>query len=148
MTSKRLLDRIVTIALALAIAASIGAAAFATSTERARERFTEFYLLNAAGAVAEYPRRLPIGEDATVTLVIVNQERERMSYDVGMAIGGNTSRGINGITLEDGGRWEQLIPFKFAAAGSGQKVDFLLYKSGDVEPYRTLYLLMDIADKP
>lgn len=134
--------------LALAILSSLGAVAYISTSREAEERFTEFYMLGPAGRADGYPRQLAGGESGTVILAIVNRERERVSYRVDVGVPGEKTQEIQGITLEDGERWERSLSLTFAAAGPGQRVDFLLYKLSGTEPYRTLYLRVDVVDKP
>ena len=42
--------------------------------------------------------------------------------------------------------WEEKVSFTPSQAGPDQKVEFLLFREGDEEPYRTAYLWIDVTE--
>jgi uncharacterized membrane protein len=46
--------------------------------------------------------------------------------------------------LADKEKWEKQVSFTPTSVGENQKVEFLLYKGGQVEPYLSLRLLIDV----
>jgi len=60
-------------------------------------------------------------------------------------VGENKLSEIAGIVLEYEEKWEQEIPFALNnSAGERHKLELVLYK--DDEPYRQLYLLIDVIE--
>jgi uncharacterized membrane protein len=109
------------------------------------EKFTEFYILGPQGKAQDYPSELALGEEGVVIVGIVNNEREAMTYSLGITINGEKVNEISVIRLEQGEKWEQPVTFTPAKVGLDQKVEFLLYKQTP-EPYRTLYLWIDVTE--
>jgi uncharacterized membrane protein len=111
---------------------------------------TEFYLLGADGKAEDYPQALLIGEKAKVTLVIVNKERKPMTYRLAINqengsawIDDELKKEIT-VSLDDGQEWRASISFVFNQPGTGEKLDFLLFKGEETEPYLETYLKLDI----
>jgi uncharacterized membrane protein len=48
--------------------------------------------------------------------------------------------------LEHGGKWEQIMSFTPDKAGDNQKVEFLLYRQGQNEVYREVYIWIDVLE--
>lgn len=44
-------------------------------------------------------------------------------------------------------KWEQEVEFISANVGENQKVEFLLFKGGEDEPYRSLHLRLNVREK-
>jgi hypothetical protein len=107
------------------------------------ERFTEFYLLGPDGIAEGPPSALTVGEEASRTLGVVNQEGEEATYDVALFINGTLVEQITDIRLKPGRRWQQPLRFTLTRAGEGQLVEFVLYKDRLRQPYRTLHLWVD-----
>jgi uncharacterized membrane protein len=51
---------------------------------------------------------------------------------------------IEPLVLNQAETWQETISFRPTAAGDSQKVEFLLYKSGQSEVYRSVYLLVNV----
>lgn len=109
-----------------------------------KEPFTEFYLLGLSGQAKDYPGRLSLGEEGKVVVGIVNREYETVGYRLEMRIEEGTSKEVEPVTLEHGGKWQEIVTFTPEKAGDGQKAEFLLYKQGQSEPYRELHLWLDV----
>jgi uncharacterized membrane protein len=138
-------DKAVTGTLAAVILVGVVALAFVLSVPQAKLGFTEFFLLNANGQPANYPSRLKVSENATVTLVVVNHENVGVNYTarvdlVGLAIVYNTTSGRNetieanrttwswfNASLADGDNWTRRYSFSIRSAGLW-KVQFLLFR--------------------
>jgi len=137
-------DRLVALALVLSLA-GLGVAAFFVATSRgSSEQFTEFYVLGPGGKAEAYPTLTKVGESATVILGVVNQEGQDTTYQVGVKIDGEIIDSIDNLSLADDERWEERVAIVPSHAGDDQKVEFLLYKEGASEPYRSLHLLLDV----
>jgi len=141
------LDKVLTIILVPAILGAMGTIGYAVATPRVGERFTEFYVLGPEGNAIEYPTELKVGEQWIGIVGIVNQEQETASYLVEVTIDGIRNEEIGAIVLEHGEKWERRVTFKPARAKDNQKVEFLLYKNGQSEPYlKPLYLWVNVKE--
>ena len=108
------------------------------------ERFTEFYILGADGKAGNYPTNLTIGENGTVIIGVVNHENANTSYQLNVIYDNNilTQETFN---LKNNEKKEISFSFSLNKTGTGQKLNFYLYKLPDTQnPYRTLELLVDV----
>ena len=112
------------------------------------EKFTEFYILNSEGKAQNYPAQVTSGEPVAVTIGIVNNERETVSYRVGITVDSIENREINAGKLAHKGKWQEIVSFIPDKTGDNQKVEFWLYKNGEIEPYLQdpLYLVIDAIE--
>lgn len=140
------LDRVLSVVLVLSVLAAIGAVAYMVAAPRAGEGFTEFYVLGLEGDVEHYPGDLAVGEEATVTLGIVNNEGEETSYRIEVTIDGVENGEVGPLVIADEDKWEEKVSFFPQEAGDNQKVEFLLYKNAETEPCDTLWLLIDVKE--
>lgn len=120
---------------------------YIAATSRITDRFTEFYILGPQGKATGYPNKLNVGQEGNVTLGIVNREHEDIVYSVKIQINGESKGTIAPLTLANGGKWEHEVSFVPSEAGANQKVEFLLYKNGGSEPYKSLYLWLDVKEQ-
>ena len=140
-------NKALSIALALLILGSIGTLAYAIVTPKQGEKFTEFYVLGPNGEAEGYSTELSIGETGKVILGIGNQEGEdNLVYNVELSIDGELKQTIGPLTLADEEKWEEGVSFIPDKMGENQKVEFNLYKQGEDEPYKVLYLWLDVQD--
>ena len=133
------------IILVVLIIATIGSIVYIVSSPPAEESFTEFYILGTEGKAKDYPMQLVVGEEGRVIIGIVNREYETVTYRAEVRIDGVRNSEIAPIVLEYGKKWEQKLSFIPQKAGKNQKVEFLLYKQGQIEAYRMLHLWVDIT---
>lgn len=108
------------------------------------EKFTEFYVLDVNGKAINYPSNMSVGEKSNLTLVVVNREYSKSSYQIQITQDEQLLKKEN-ITLDNGARKE--IPFEFTAGPAGKnKLEFKLYKLPDTSnTYRYLYLQVNVA---
>jgi uncharacterized membrane protein len=137
------LDKALSILLAVSILGAIGTLGYVTCTPKVGERFTEFYVLGLGGIAADYPEELAVGEEGRVILGIVNHEYKRISYWVRIMINRERVKEIGPIMLDHKEKWEEEVGFVPQKPGE-QKVEFLLYKGGDDEPYNSIHLWIDV----
>jgi len=107
------------------------------------QRYTEFYLLGPGDRAGGYPSTLTVGQEASLILGILNQEGKKATYDVALFLNGAPAQRVSGISLGPGQRWERGLPFTVDHPGEGQVLEFVLYKDGGSQPYRTLRLRVD-----
>jgi len=137
-------DRTLSVLLVLAIVATMATLAYVIAQPRVGERFTEFYILGPEGKAEGYPEELVLGNSARVVLGIVNREHEITTYRVEIIIDGEMTDEPVHIILNHEERWEDEVGFAPTRAGPDQKVEFLLYREGDSEPYLGLHLWIDV----
>jgi uncharacterized membrane protein len=136
------------IILVLVILAALGMLGYFMVTPKVGQRFTEFYILGSGGKTTDYPTELAVGEKGSVIVAIVNREYETVLYELNVRIDGIENNEVEGITLKHGEKWEGKVSFTATRAGSGQKVEFLLHKGADAEPYQRLHLWIDVKEAP
>lgn len=140
-------DKLLTVVLLVAIVGAIGATVYVTQTSPKGEDFTEFYILGPEGKAANYPRNLMVGQKGSVIVGVVNREHDPMDYRVEVTVDGEEFGEIDSISLEHKEKWEQNISFAPFRSGTGQKVEFLLFKSGTA-PYSDVHLWIDVEKVP
>jgi uncharacterized membrane protein len=93
------------------------------------------------------------GDKGEVTIGIINHETQAASYRVEVQIDGkqtniiysgkNLAR-LDQIELQQDEKWEQKIGFVPQNIGDNQKVEFLLFKDGDLAPLASLKLWINV----
>jgi len=137
---ERLLSAFLLACLITAIAGTI----YIAVTPMPGERFTEFYILGPSGKAYDYPTNLTLGESGTVIIGVVNHEYETVTYRIVVKLDNETIATIENITLNHEGKWEQNYTFTPQKTGERMKLEFLLYRDGVEEPYRTLHLWVTV----
>lgn len=132
------LDKALTIILALSIIASVAVLVYVIITPKQGERFTEFYILGPGGKADGYPTDLTVGANGTVIIGVVNHEYAPVEYKLQVVLDGSELTRKD-ILLEHNQTYLQNYSFTPRQNGT-QKLQFLLYKNGIQEPYRTLHL--------
>ncbi len=146
--SRNALDKALSILLMVAILGVLGTLGYVIASPRVEEEFTLFYFLGPGGEATAYPKELSVGEEGKVVVGITNEERETVSYEMEIRIDGVRNSEVKGITLEPGQKWENEVSFTPTVAGEKQKVEFLLYKKGEVTPYlEPLHLWIDVREQ-
>ena len=137
------LARVMAATLAIASVGFGATLVTAMTTPRATDSFTEFYLLGATGQADSYPQRLAPGQEAQVTLGITNQENQAAVYRVDVLLDGEKISEIRPFELDNQGRWQQTVTFRATKSGGRQMLQFLLYRGGSDQPYRSLHLWIE-----
>ncbi len=138
-------DRILTILLVLAILGATGVLGYVIVKPKVGESFTQFYILGPDGKAEGYPREMVLGENASVTLGIVNNEHEPTTYRVEIAIDGEKVSSLGPITLAREEKWEEAVSLSPTKAGPNQKVEIWLYKDEGEEAYLKTHLWVDVT---
>ena len=136
-------DKVLSGILVLAILGSLGMLGYSIASPF-KEPFTEFYLLGLNGEAKDYPGLLSVEEEGKVVVGIINREYETVSYRLEVRIEGIISNEVGQVTLEHEEKWEEIVSFTPKRAGDKQKVEFLLYRQGQSEVYRSLHLWVDV----
>ncbi|MFA5309413.1 MAG: DUF1616 domain-containing protein [Dehalococcoidales bacterium] len=133
---------------AILVLATVGALAVLiyNITAGPPETLTEFYILDGEGRTADYPFQLKAGEEASLTLGIINREQATLSYRVEININGAPEDILGPITLAADEKHEQQVTFTLENPGQQQRIDFFLYKQGQDEVLESLYLLVNVTE--
>jgi uncharacterized membrane protein len=131
---KSVWDRTLTIVLVLVVLGAIGMLIYVIATPKVGQKFTEFYILGQEGNAETYPVELVVEEEGELLVGVINNEYEVVDYRVEVRIDGIKNTEITGITLGHEEKWEQEVSFVPEKAGDDQKLEFLLYKDGELEP--------------
>jgi uncharacterized membrane protein len=141
------LDKVLSIALIVSIIVTCATLVYVVVTPKTGERFTEFYILGPNGTASDYPTDLKVGEEGKVIIGIVNHEYENVTYRIVVRLDNDTIATIDGIRLTNGEKWEQNFTFTPQKTGENMKLEFLLYREGLEEPYRTLHLWITVRPR-
>jgi len=139
-------DKALNIVLALAMFSALAVLIYAAVTPK-EESFTEFYILGINGEASGYPEVLESGEEGKVILGIVNQEQETTSYQLEVRIDGEKESVVGPLLLKQAEKWEEIVSFTPDRVGDREKVEFILYKNGQIEPYLKLHLWLNVKNK-
>ena len=139
-------NRVLSIILGITIMGALGALGYVIAAPKVGERFTEFQVLGLEGKATDYPRELKVGEEGRVIVGIINREHETVSYRMEVRIDGVKHKELGALVLEHDERWEEIVSFSADRAGDSQKVEFLLYKNGENEPYLKLHLWVNVTE--
>ena len=112
----------------------------------ADEGFTEFYILGSEGMAEDYPQELVVGEQEVVTLGVINHEHQDADYNIEIRFDGERIQEIGPFSLAHEQMWQDNVTFVPTKVGTNQTVQFLLYKGEGSEPYRTVYLWLDVKE--
>jgi uncharacterized membrane protein len=140
-------DKALSVMLVISICAlgAVGTIAYRIVTPKQTDKFTEFYILGLEGRAEGYPTELTVGEEVKVVLAIVNHEYvDNVAYSVKILINGEENKTIGLIHLNNGEKWEETVGFIPKDAGEHEKVEFLLFKSGEAEPYSSLHIWINV----
>ncbi len=143
--SAGVLDKSLTVALGVSIFAAVGIFVFVLAKPEIGERFTEFYVLGPYGVADDYPTRIIVGQPISLIVGVINREHEEVEYRIVREVGGQPEQQITGIHLAHDEKWEHRLTFALQTPGDGQRLDFLLYRAGQEEPYRSAHLWVDVV---
>lgn len=106
--------------------------------------FTQLYLLGPSGKASGYPTNLTVNQTANVTVGVVNNENADANYILAVSLD-NASVATQSFSLANNQKWEKPIAFAPTHSGMGQKLEFDLYKGGDPNVYRSVYLYLTVT---
>ena len=108
--------------------------------------------MGTGGEAINYPRELDVGEEASVTVVVVNREHEPVTYRIEVVLDGTRQKSVGPFTLAHEEKWQEAVSFSAEERGDpekayARKLEFILYKSTDNEPYlQPLFLWITVQD--
>jgi len=138
------LNRALFVFLAVAIVVTSGFIIYLAVTPQKAEKFTEFYILNTEGKAKDYPKQVIVGNPVDILLGVVNHEYQPADYKVEIKMDGTEVGEANTGTLANKQKWEEKVSFIPQVVGEGQRVDFILFKNGETEPYLKEPLTLNI----
>ena len=142
---QHLWDKVLLVLLVVVIIGAIGVLVCVARPPEVEQTFTEFYLLGPEGRAVDYPDVIVLGEEATVTLGIINRHQEIADYHIKIVSGEQEVGGVATITLAHEEEWEQQVSFAPIEVGEEQKVEFQLYKGGASNALHVLDLWVDVV---
>ena len=143
---QKFIDKALSIIVVAAILGATGVLGYAMARPGVGERYTEFYVLGQGDVAEGYPEQLTVGEEAEVTIGIINHEHQEIRYRVEMMAGGTMSSEVGEVVLDHEEKHEMAVSFTPSRVGDKQKVEFLLYRSNQDEPYRVLHFWVDVVE--
>jgi uncharacterized membrane protein len=145
LNNKKWIDTLLNSVLVLAAVVCICTIVYVIATPKAGEKFSEFYILGTEGKAENYPRDVKLGSPILLTIGVVNHEQAETVYTGKVTIDGVNNRDLPTITLAPEQKQEQVISFTPTKEGQDQKVEFLLFKDAETEPYLTLHIWVDVS---
>lgn len=137
-------DKILTAVLIISIIASLFMVVYVIVTPKQGEKFTEFYLLGPKGKAEGYPTNLTLGKADSVIVGIVNHEYDTVNYTLRVKLNDDILKEEQ-IQTANNQTWEQPVNFTPSRAGTGLKLQFLLYKERNfTAPYRDTHLWVNV----
>jgi uncharacterized membrane protein len=153
------LSKALSVVLIFAVLGTIGTLVYTVAFPKVGEKFTQFYILGKGGQAANYPVNFTLSKGAVtsvdygnglitysgigeITVGIINNEQAPTTYTVQVVVDGTpvaitvdgaSAAGNGPVTLENNGKFEQLIGFAPQHTGDNQRVDFVLLVGG--KPY-------------
>jgi uncharacterized membrane protein len=133
--------------LAAAIVVTSGFIIYMNVTPQNINKFTEFYVLNAEGKAKDFPEQVIVDDPVGVLLGVINHEYQPADYNVEIKMDNTEVGEANTGTLAYQQKWEEKVSFIPRVVGEGQRVDFILFKNGETEPYlnEPLTLYIDVV---
>jgi uncharacterized membrane protein len=114
---------------------------------------TEFYILGKGDLAENYPREVTPGQELTTTIGIVNRKAGEAAYRVQVWVGAAWNSERRTLVAERGpfivspdNKVELPISWHMPWVADDQKVEFLLFTGGQTEPYRRLWLWLNVVE--
>lgn len=142
------LNKALSISLAVAILTALGCLGYIVAMPKQSEKFTEIYILNTEGRAENYQTQVTVGKPIAITIGIVNNEYETINYRVDITVDDIKNKEISVGELAHEEKWQEMVSFILDKTGDNRKVEFWLYKNGEIEPYfkDPLCLFIDVIE--
>ena len=112
---------------------------------------TEFYMLAADGTLLNYPRNETVGEPLEVNVGIVNNAQAQQTFHIQVWQTDALNPAQRSLLLEAtprtlaaGQRDEHSLQWTMPRVGNDQRIELLLVRQGETQPYRRLVLWANI----
>ena len=132
------IEKALIIALVGSIIITSGMLAYAKITFE-EEEFTELYILGEGGKAENYPTVLHILEPTSITVGVENYEHAPVNYTLEVRLG-DYLVDSHELSLEHDWVWINNVSILPKHIGKDMKLQFLLFKEGTEEPYRSTHL--------
>jgi len=132
------IERTLITALVLSILVAGGMLVYAKLTFN-HEEFTALSILGEGGKAEDYPKGFYLGDPQEITVLVENYERSPANYNLEVRLNGALLREEK-FSLDNEEKWLKDISFIPTQAGDRSKLEFLLYKDGGPNPYRSVHL--------
>ena len=140
-------DKSLTVLVVLLMLGVMAAVGYTIAASVDGQKFTEFYLLGAYDEAGDYRQSVTLGHSLEVTVGIVNQESEAVSYQLVVVLDGVRKTEVRPIVLAPDEKWEQVVSITPDEPGSKQKIEFLLYLDGEASVYKgPLCIWIDVIE--
>jgi uncharacterized membrane protein len=133
-----------TVFLAIVLVVAICGVILIVVLPQPSEPFTELFLLGPGGNASNYPTNLTVGQTANVTVGVVSHENANANYTLVVTLD-NATITTRSFSLANNEQWENSISFAPTHSGMGQKLGFYLFKGGDPNVYRSVYLYLTVT---
>ncbi len=108
-------------------------------------KYTEFYLVGNEGLAENYPRSATVGSLVQLKVGLVNHEGKALSYQkIEVRRTTESLVSFGPINLANESSLVQPITFTINSPGFDQRVEILLFLDGSDNPYRRLYLWLNV----
>ncbi|MDD5700806.1 MAG: DUF1616 domain-containing protein [Dehalococcoidales bacterium] len=138
---------ILSVVLVVMLLGAMGISGYIIVKPKVGDKFTQFYILGSEGRAEEYPQEIILGENASVTLGIINNEYESIVYRIEIDIDGQKAGTLSPIFLKHEDVWESEVNFVPLESGTNQQVAFSLYKDGEEDTPLKTHLWIDVRGK-
>jgi uncharacterized membrane protein/VanZ family protein len=135
------IERALIIALVCSIIIASGVVIYAKMTFE-EERFTALYILGEGGKAEQYLEEVHLLEPSSMIVGIENYEHAPANYTLQAKLGDYVVHEQQ-IMLAHGEKWEDKVSFAPKHVAKNAKLDFILYKDGTTDPYRSVHLWID-----
>ncbi|MFC1962384.1 DUF1616 domain-containing protein [Chloroflexota bacterium] len=140
-------DKILYIILTVAILGAIGTLGYVVTTPRVGEKYSEFYIQELEGKAINYTEELVLGEAEQIMVGIINREHEDVYYRLQIESSGTLIKELGPVMLGHEQKWEREVSIILMKGGENQRVELLLFKDGEDEPYRSLHIWVNVREK-
>jgi uncharacterized membrane protein len=143
------IDKILTILLIFALIFTFCVFFYVITVPKQGERYTEFYILDENRTIENYPNNMTIGQTGTIIVGVTCHEHEITGYTVEIELINltgermNMTLGLYSFTLMHNQHNETVYEISFDENGT-YKLLFLLYINDIADPYRELYIWINV----
>ncbi len=115
-------------------------------TSRSHPQYTEFFIFDDKGGIDDFPRSVRVGDDARLSMGLINHESERAQYYIMICVDNLECDSIRDILLEDNEQWQTDLEITALDKVGYSRIAFSLYKEDADIPYRELHIWMDVVE--
>jgi uncharacterized membrane protein len=137
-------DKMMALMVVLAIVVTAASCSYFIASSQGGERYTEFYILNENGLAGNFPQELEAGKAEKLIVGIVNHQQKEVTYSLNIEMQNIIKSTKGPLLLRDGEKWEETVEISANYPHEKLKVEFLLYRNGESEPYRVLHLWVTV----